>query len=112
MMYMMTEQEHMKLLSMTAYSHIGAYSMLKAMQPVSHPKTETPREANAGAGSLSQREKMLLEALKEAEMSLRTIELQSGRDEYLNDMVNIRGYACSRGSVARAAITAVEGNKE
>lgn len=54
---------------------------------------------------------MLLEALKDAAMSLRTIELNAGRDEYLTDLAEIRGYACSRGSVARAAIEKAEGVK-
>jgi hypothetical protein len=74
MMYMMTEQEHAQIVEALTYCEalnssveqqkLAALAMLKAMQPVSHPKTETPLEANVHAGSLSQRERMLLEALK------------------------------------------------
>lgn len=41
-------------------------------------------------------------ALREAAQSLRTIADQSGKDEFLKDIDQIRGYANSRANVAEA----------
>ena len=62
----------------------------------------------------------LLEALKDATTSLETISLLSGRktfgqppiETYMEDFMQVRGYANSRMTVARAAIAKVEGVKE
>lgn len=49
----------------------------------------------------------VLKALLEAAQSLRTIAERSGRDEYLEDMTQVRGYAHNRACVAEAALAAV-----
>jgi hypothetical protein len=46
----------------------------------------------------------LIEALEQAAMSLETLADNAGRDEYLWDGVQIRGYAHNRATVARAAL--------
>lgn len=46
------------------------------------------------------------EALREATLSLETISKKAGRDEYMEDMLQVRGYANSRATVARAALAA------
>lgn len=59
----------------------------------------------------------LLAALKEAATSLETISILSGRktfgqtpiETYMEDFMQVRGYANSRMTVARAAIAKVEG---
>lgn len=50
---------------------------------------------------------VLRAALKEAAMSLATIASQAGRDEFLTDMIQIKGYALSRSIAAEAALPAV-----
>lgn len=45
----------------------------------------------------------LLTALRDAAASLLTICNKAGRDEYMMDMVQVRGYANSRANVARSA---------
>lgn len=48
----------------------------------------------------------LIEALTEAAQSLETISNGAGRDEFMSDFGDVRGYARSRASVARAALAA------
>lgn len=51
----------------------------------------------------------LLEALRDAAQSLETISNGAGKDEFMRDMADIRGYARSRAGVARAALSAQGG---
>lgn len=44
--------------------------------------------------------------LADAAQSLETISLQAGRDEFMKDMTQIRGYANSRARVAQGALSA------
>jgi len=44
------------------------------------------------------------EALEAAAKSLETIALMAGRDEFMQDMDQVRGYAVSRAAVARGAL--------
>jgi chromosome segregation ATPase len=44
------------------------------------------------------------EALRDAAASLTTIAEHAGKDEYLSDMLQVRGYANSRAGVARALL--------
>lgn len=46
-------------------------------------------------------------ALEEAAQSLETISRCAGRDEYMDDMENVRAYARSRAEAARAALQSV-----
>lgn len=46
----------------------------------------------------------LLNSLKDAEFSLRSISVHAGKDEYMKDFTQIRGYANSRSRVAKEAI--------
>ena len=48
----------------------------------------------------------LVEALTDAAQSLETISNGAGRDEFMSDFDDVRGYARSRASVARAALAA------
>ena len=57
-----------------------------------------------------QREEALRQALEEAAQSLRTIEQKAGKDEFLINIFDVRGYAYSRASAARAALEATEGD--
>ena len=55
-----------------------------------------------------EREDALRLALEEAAQSLRTIEQKAGKDEFLTDIFDVRGYAYSRASAARAALEATK----
>lgn len=44
--------------------------------------------------------------LADAAQSLETISLQAGRDEFMKDMTDVRGYANSRARVAKGALSA------
>lgn len=46
----------------------------------------------------------LVEALAEAAQSLETISNGAGKDEFMQDMADVRGYARSRAGIARAAL--------
>jgi len=59
--------------------------------------------------SLSRECEVLREALEAATKSLETIETQSGKDEYMQEIFQVRQYAHSRGTVARAALQKVSG---
>lgn len=48
----------------------------------------------------------LVEALDGAARSLETISKLAGRDEYMQEMIEVRGYASSRAAVARSALSA------
>lgn len=49
-------------------------------------------------------------ALHEAASSLETISASAGRDEYMEDMLQVRGYANSRATVARSALADTTNN--
>jgi rubrerythrin len=49
--------------------------------------------------------------LADAAQSLETISLQAGRDEFMKDMTQVRGYANSRARVARGALSAIAEQK-
>lgn len=51
----------------------------------------------------------LVEALADAAQSLETISNGAGKDEFMQDMADVRGYARSRAGVARAALSAQGG---
>lgn len=51
-------------------------------------------------------EKALVDALEEAAQSLETIAKGAGKQEFLIDTFDVRGYANSRANVARAALAA------
>ena len=55
-----------------------------------------------------QRNAELLTALLDAATSLETIAKQAGRDEFMEDMLQVRGYAESRSKVALAALKPAE----
>ena len=61
-------------------------------------KAERIRDARAAAFPV------LVEALRDSATSLETIGAQAGRDEFLRDLTQIRGYAHSRSTVARTAL--------
>jgi len=56
-------------------------------------------------GMATDRERRLEVALREAASSLETISKLAGRDEDMGDMMQVRGYANSRATVARAALS-------
>ena len=60
---------------------------------------------------LSQEVTLLRNALSAAALSLETIHKQAWRDEYLKHMEQVRGYANSRASVARAALQGIPEDK-
>lgn len=66
----------------------------------SQPLYTTPQPAPA------QDVEGLVEALADAAQSLETISNGAGRDEFMSDFSDVRGYARSRASVARAALAA------
>src|ERR1700691_1204165 len=61
----------------------------------------------ADYAALEARLKAARAALGVAAMSLETIHEQSGRDEYMKHMDQVRGYANSRANAARAALAPV-----
>ena len=69
-------------------------------------KAERIRDARAAAFP------MLVEALRDSATSLETIGAQAGRNEFLRDLTQIRGYAHSRSTVARAALTQADAIEE
>jgi hypothetical protein len=50
-------------------------------------------------------------ALRDAASSLNTIAEQGGRDEYMRDWLEVRGYAANRCAAARAALAPKESSK-
>jgi multidrug resistance efflux pump len=58
------------------------------------------------SGELLTEVKTLRAQLADAAQSLETISLQAGRDEFMKDMTQIRGYANSRARVAKGSLSA------
>ena len=68
---------------------------------------ELPQEARGRKQTVPQPEQSgLVEALADAAQSLETISNGAGKDEFMQDMADVRGYARSRAGVARAALSA------
>ena len=68
------------------------------------PAVVFDRETGSVAPVESEREKRLEEALESAARSLETVSTMAGRDEYLQNFVQVRGYAANRALVSRAAL--------
>jgi hypothetical protein len=71
----------------------GSYSTGKGLYNDNHVKKLIEEVSRLEAGLIA------------AAMSLETIHEQAGRDEFLIHMLQVRGYANSRATVARAALT-------
>jgi hypothetical protein len=65
---------------------------------------ETAKDADNELVEAVKQRNALRVALEEAAQSLRTIADQAGKDEFMRDIYDVRGYANSRANVARAAL--------